>query len=291
VNRLVYVVFLALFVLGGETALTTPFFTQDPRTLPAGKWRVETHLLSSHYEHSLVDGDEVPLLSGDSASASTYQTRIRYGAADKLTLFVDIPYVRKTVCAGGVRRISNGRGDVALLVKYNIHDDRARGTRAAVALSTKLATGDYRNLPPELALGTGQTNWILVLLGEKQVGIDTYYASVAYVDTGERTDVDTDPGQVFRANVAIEHKVGDSPCNIVGELNYFHQGRFERVGETVETSGSTILNAAIGAQYAPRLQPGRLLIVESEIQFPIHSAGYSAALPDYTYYLGAWTVF
>ena len=290
-TRLVCLMFLALLTVGGGTAIATPFFTQDPRTLPAGKWRVETHLLASHFDQSLVDGDKVPLLAGDAASASTYQTRIRYGAADKLTLFVDIPYVRKTLSVDGKRRTHNGLGDMALLAKYKMHDDRERGTRAAVALSTKLATGDYRGLPPELALGTGQTNWILVLLGERQSGRDTYYASAAYVDTGERSDVNTDPGQVFRANLAMEHKLGASPYNIVGELNYFYQGRFERAGETVATSGANILSIALGAQYAPKLEPGRLLFVESELQFPIHSTGYSAALPDYTYYLGAWTVF
>ncbi len=276
-----------------SSAGATPFFTQDPRTLPQGKWRVELHLLTTTSDQSLVDGDEAPLLLlGGRASSFVTEARVRYGATDRLTVFADFPYVRKSLEApDGGERTNSGLGDIFVLAKWKVHDSRARGTRAAVALATKLPTGEYRHLQPELALGTGQTNWVLVALGEKEQGPNTFYGSASYVMTGGRTDTDTNPGQVVALNGAVEHKLGRSPYNVVGELNWAHQGRSEMAGATLEQSGSTVLNLAAGIQYSPPPKAGRKLVIETEVQLPVREDGFVRALPDYVWYLGGWMVF
>ena len=270
----------------------TPFFTQDPRTLPQGMWRVEEHLLLSDFDESLVDGHEAPLIGGRSASSLTLNTRVRYGVRDKLTVFADIPYVRKRLRAtDGATRTNDGLGDVFLLAKYKFHDNRQTKTRAAVAAATKLNSGEYRGLPPELALGTGQTNWLLAGLAEKQVGRTTYYGSASHVWTGTRHDTNLDPGQVVNLNLAAEHLVGSGPWAVVAEINYSHQGRSSQDGQRVEASGSTLVNLAGGFQYRPRPKAGRTLVIETEVQVPVSKAGYVRALPDAVFYLGAYLIF
>ncbi len=269
-------------------AWATPFFTQDPRTLPKGVWRVEKHMLLLNSDESLVDGDEVSLVSGERFSSLTIESRVRYGVTDRLTVFADLPYVRRSLDTSNGEQTNSGFGDVFVLAKWKVHDSRAARTRAAVVAATKLDTGEYRNLAPELALGTGQTNWIVGGLGEKQAGPNTWYASALYVMTGSRTDTDTNPGQVVMLNGAVEHRIGQSRYNLVGELNYSHQGRSEVSGQTVGASGSTILNAAGGFQYSRPRKNGRMLVIETELQVPVRKDGFVRDLPEYLWYLGGW---
>ncbi|NLO05202.1 MAG: hypothetical protein GX131_05165, partial [candidate division WS1 bacterium] len=58
-KRITIAAALAIFTLGAAHA--TPWFTQDPRTLPEGKWRVEEHILYSETDSALVDGDRQAL--------------------------------------------------------------------------------------------------------------------------------------------------------------------------------------------------------------------------------------
>jgi len=282
----------ALVTRFAGAAQATPFFTQDPRTLPQGMWRVEEHLLFSEFDESLVDGQEVPLLGGREASSFTANTRIRYGVRDDLTMFVDIPYARKRLVASdGVTRTNDGLGDLFVLAKYRFHDNRQTKTRAAVAAATKLNTGEYRGLPPELALGTGQANWLLAGLAEKQVGRTTYYGSASHVWTGTRYDTNLNPGQVMNLNIAAEHLLGSGPWAAVAEINYSHQGRSLQNGQRVEASGSTLVNLASGFQYRPRPKARRTLVIEAEIQVPVSKEGYVRTLPEAVFYLGAYAIF
>ena len=287
------VIITAVLVAGiSGAAQATPFFTQDPRTLPQGMWRIEEHLLLTDFDESLVDGHEAPLLGGHSASSLTVNTRLRYGVRDDLTVFADIPYVRKRLQAtDGATRTNDGLGDVFLLAKCKVHDDRRSKTRAAVAAATKLKTGEYHSLPPELALGTGQTSWLIAGLAEKQVGRTTYYASASHVWTGTRHDTDLNPGQVVNLNLAAEHSLGPGSWAAAAEINCSHQGKSRQNRQRVEASGTTLVNLAGGFQYRPRPRAGRTIVIEAEVQVPVHTEGYARTLPDAVFYLGAYIIF
>lgn len=283
----------AVWLLGG-IAQATPFFTQDPRTLPEGKWRVESHFLYADIDESLVDGDSVPLVGGEEATSLTINTRVRYGVNDDLTVFVDIPYVRKTLTDNsGDKDTNEGLGDMVFLAKQKVYENPHKKSRAAVALARKFDTGEYRNLPPELATGTGQENWLLIALAERSLGKTTWYTSVGHVWTGRRDDLDVNPGQVFIANLAAEHRLGDSdnPWVAVGEINYFDQDKFRRGDNTVEASGSTTTKLALGLQYRPKPKAGRFYVIETEVQFPLAESGYTRTREDPLIYLGGYMVF
>ena len=72
--------FAGLLAAAATSAGATPFFTQDPRTLPQGKWRVGTHLLFSDSDDSLVNGEKVPFVGGDGVDEWKRERPIRAAA-------------------------------------------------------------------------------------------------------------------------------------------------------------------------------------------------------------------
>jgi hypothetical protein len=270
----------------------TPWFTQDPRTLPEGRWRVEEHILYTPFEESLVASRSQPLALGRKASSLTLATRVRYGARDNLTVFADVPWVRKRLTAtDGSVRTESGLGDLMLLAKYEYHDDRASQTRRAVALSLKPRTGDYRELPGLLATGSGTTDWALLHLWEQGRGDSTWYASLGYVLTGTRSDVNRDPGDVFVYNLAAEHRLGRGPWQAVWELNGRHEQRATEGGVRVAPSGASLLFFTPGLQYLQPGRAGRLATFEAGLQIPVLKTGNLPAVPEYTLYAGGYAVF
>lgn len=284
---------LLLWVAVIPAAKATPWYTQDPRTLPEGGWRVETHVLYSEIDNSLVDGDKGPLPGGATdASALVFHNRFRYGLKDDLTVFVDVPYVSKRVhLADGAVRDSSGLGDLNLLAKYKYSEDKKAGERKAVALFYKTHTGDYRGLSGLLATGTGQDNVGLLHLWEWDRADTNWYANLGYVWTGERKDNHKDGGDLVLFNLAAEHSLGKtSPWRLVGELNGQYEGNGKQAGAPVAGSGSTVISVAPGVQYAEKR--GKTATTwEAGVQVPVVKRGDLPALQDYQLYLGAYTVF
>jgi hypothetical protein len=272
-----------------SAALATPWFTQDPRTLPAGRWRVEEHVLYAPFEDSLVDGDRTPLTAVRDFSALTLHTRVRYGLRDDVTVFVDIPWVSKRATTNDGGKLDNdGLGDLLVLVKGKYYDNKAERSRRAWALALKLDTGDVEGLPPALATGSGTTDITVSHLWEKGMGDATYYAGVGYTNTGSRSDLHRNPGDVLFANLAGEHKLGGSPWNLVWELN----GRYE--GNTTgaaATTGATTVSLSPGLQYVRPGKQGKLLQLEAGVQVPVLMWGDAPAIPEYTAYAGGYIVF
>jgi hypothetical protein len=266
-------------------AAATPWFTQDPRTLPAGKWRVEEHVLYAPFSDSLVDGDRTPLTAVQDFSALTLHTRIRYGWRDDVTVFADVPWVSKHVTTNSGSTLDNDSvGDVLLLVKGKYHDNKESRSRRAWALSLKLNTGETGGLPPALATGSGTIDWTVAHLWEKGVGRATYYASTGYTNTGSRRDLGRNPGDVLFLNLAGEHKLGGSPWNFVWEMN----GRYEGPTAGAEgTTEATTIALSPGLQY---VRPGKLQL-EAGVQVPVLTWGDAPALPDYTAYAGGFIIF
>ena len=279
---------IALFALALSAAHATPWFTQDPRTLPEGKWRVEEHIFFSETSDALADGDRQSLPGGAEATALTLHTRVRYGVNDRLTVFADIPWISNEFDPGaGAKRTEEGFGDLLFLGKYMYHDNREAATRRAVALFIKPDTGDSSTDIGLLRTGTGTTNVGVNHLWEKQSGETTWYASVGYIYTGENGSLDLDPGDVIVGNIAAEHELGGA-WKGVWEINARHQGQAERAGADVPNSESTIIALSPGVQYQMQPAPGEIAVFEAGVQIPTFTWGDSAAIEDYTIYGGGY---
>lgn len=271
-------------------AQATPWFTQDPRTLSEGKWRVEEHVLFSEFDSALVDGDKVPLPAGE-FSSFTAHTRVRYGVKDNFTIFMDAPWVNKRWTApDGTVREENGLGDMLFLAKYKYYDNKAERTRRAWALSLKPHTGDTRGLPPPLAQGSGSTDFSLIHLWEKGSGDTTWYGSLGYTFTDDHADLNRDPGDVALFNLAAERKLSPR-WNFVAELNGRYEGNSQSEGAVVPGTGALIMSLSPGFQYTRTKPGGKLLTLEAGVQVPVIKAGDAAAIQDYTAYVGGYTVF
>lgn len=279
---------LVLFALGAAHA--TPWFTQDPRTLPQGKWRVEEHLLYSQTDDALVDGDRRSLPGGAEATSLTLHTRVRYGVNNDLTVFVDFPWVSKEFTApDGTERDAEGFGDMLFLGKYKYHDNREDGTRRAIALFLKPDTGDTDSDAALLRTGTGTTNFGVNHLWEKQAGETTWYAGLGYIYTGENA-ANVDPGDVIFANVAAEHELGGG-WKGVWEVNARHQGEADGPGGDIANTEWTTISLSPGVQYYTQPAPGQKAIFEAGVQIPTLKWGDRGALEDYTAYAGGFWIF
>ncbi len=280
---------LGLAALAGAT----PWFTQDPRTLPEGGWRAEEHVLYSHIDHALSDGKDAPLAGGvTEASALTFHTRVRYGVSDNLTLFADMPYVTKRVHGpGGATQENSGWGDVALLAKYKYAEVKSAGRRRAVAVLYKSDTGHTRGLTGLLATGTGQDSLGLLHLWEWRSAGTTWYANAGYVWADERTDTQRNPGDQLVFNLAGERKQKTGPWSFVGELNGQYEGNATQNGAWLPGTGATLLSVAPGVQHTRKSAHGVTTTWEAGVQLPFLRHGDLPAVPDYTVYAGVYTMF
>lgn len=281
---------LLLGLAAATAALATPWFTQDPRTLPEGKWRVEEHFLFSEFDSALVNGEKVALPAGEFSSFVAH-TRVRYGVTDDLTVFLDVPWVRKRwTAANGDVTTADGLGDMMLLAKQKYHDNKAERSRRAWALAMKFHTGDSRGLAPPLAQGTGTTDFSLIHLWEKGVGDTTWFGSLGYTLTGDRRDLDRDPGDVGIFNLAAEHKLNPR-WNFVWELNGRYEGNTYAATGPAPSGGATTVSFTPGFQYNRPKPGGKLLALEAGVQVPVYKHGDAAAIQDYTLYVGGYTIF
>jgi len=273
-------------------AHATPWFTQDPRTLPQGMWRVEEHFLYSGIDSGLIDGDSAPLPGGvTNASSLTMHTRVRYGARDDLTLFVDLPWVEKRAHSPAGTLDNSGLGDIMFLAKWKYHEEKEQGKRRALAGFVKFDNGEHENVPGLVALGSGQNDYGLVHWWEWNQGSATWYGNLAYVLRDFRDDTGVNPGDWFLFNLAAEHKLGDTPVNLVWEINGRHEAPSHQAGRSVANTGSTIVSLTPGLQYVDKGAKGRSITWEAGVQVPVIKDGGLPALPDYTVYAGGYAIF
>jgi hypothetical protein len=282
-----------LSLLSAVAAHATPWFTQDPRTLPEGMWRVEEHFMYSGIDSGLANGDTVPLPGGmTDVSALTLHTRVRYGARNDLTVLIDLPWVQKQVHSPAGSLDNDSLGDITLLAKYKYHEDKEAGKRRAVAGFVKLGTGDHEGVPPLLATGSGQNDYGLIHLWEWRQGASTtWYGNLGHVFRDTRSDTGVNPGDWTLFNLAVERKLGDKPLNLICELNGRHEAPSHQAGLSVPNTGSTILSLSPGLQYVDKKPKGRSITWEAGVQVPIVKEGGMPALPDYTVYAGGYAIF
>ncbi|MGQ9731928.1 MAG: transporter [Candidatus Zipacnadales bacterium] len=269
----------------------TPWFTQDPRTLPQGRWRVEQHLIYCDIDEGLADGQRVPLPGGvTEASALTLHTRVRYGVANDLTLFVDVPFEQRRIHTTAGTDEYSSLGDLTFLAKWKYRENREAGERQALALFATLPMGHYKGLPGLLATGSGQHNIGIIHLWEWRMLEATWYANTGYMWRTQRTDTDTKPGEVALFNLAAEHSLGSTALNFVWEINGRYAGHTTGPSGPVMGTSSTVISFSPGFQY--HQQRGHTsLDWEAGIQIPVVTSGGVSALPDYTIYAGGYVIF
>lgn len=273
-------------------ASATPWFTQDPRTLPQGKWRVEEHVMFAEANGGLSDDRDAPLPGGArEVSTLNLHTRVRYGVTDDLTLFADLPLITKRLeAADGSTQSNTDLGDVVVLAKYQYHQEPARGRRQGVAALVKTDTGDSTATPALLATGSGQTSVGLLHLWEWREASSTWYASAGYLWTDERSDTGRDPGDQVLFNLAAEHPLRGRPMNLVWEINGVYEGHAESAGKGVANTGSTLVSFTPGVQY--NLSRGATRItLEAGVQVPVVKRGDLPVLNDYQAYMGGYVIF
>lgn len=282
----------ALALACSRWAAATPWFTQDPRTLPEGKWRVEEHVLYSEVNEALFDGRTTPLPNGvTEASMLIFHTRIRYGLRSDLTVFIDLPLVEKRVHGAAGVLTNRGLGDISLLAKYKYREDNEGGKRRAVAGFVKFHNGEYKGVPNLLATGSGHDDYGLVHLWEWRRGRSIWYGNVGYVHRGTRSDVNINLGDSFIFNLAAEHRLGNSSANLVWEINGRHEAPNEQARRALPNTGATIISLSPAMQYVDQKSDGRSITFEAGVQIPVLKDGNLPALPDYTVYAGGYAVF
>jgi len=283
---------LLVFVMSLGIAHATPWFTQDPKTLPQGGWRFEEHMMYSGADSGLADGAAATLPGGlTDSSTLIMQTRLRYGVTDKLTVFGDLPYVRQEIeLASGDTGSNSGLGDITLLAKYQYHNDQASRHRRALAVFYKLENGDSNAAPALLSLGTGQENIGLIHLWEWDRSKVNWYANLGYVWTGE-LDSGKNPGDVILFNLAAEHRLGQTPWRFVWELNGQLQGKSDLNGAGVAQSGATTIYFTPGFQWVGQKHGSTVWNWETGVQLPLYEKGFLPAAQDYKLYAGGYVMF
>jgi len=72
---------LLTILMSLEISHATPWFTQDPKTLPQGNWRFEEHIMYSKADSGLADGVEatLPFVTGYRADKHRSDTPLGMG--------------------------------------------------------------------------------------------------------------------------------------------------------------------------------------------------------------------
>ncbi len=108
-------------------------------------------------------GDD-PTNTGLDVDVNSLISVLAYGASEKLALFAALPYLRKELRqSGGVRRSSEGIGDLTIFGRYTLfqRDGIGRTLRLGAIAGIKAPTGDddesdaLGRLPIPLQSGTG----------------------------------------------------------------------------------------------------------------------------------------
>lgn len=202
-----------------------------------------------------------------------------YGVTAKLALIGVLPYLDKTLKAGGVVRRGAGLGDSTLLGRYQLFqlDRRSETFRAQVLGGVKLPTGrdDARDasgrLPPPLQPGTGSYDPIIA-------GVFSWQRLCWQSDFDFSYKFNTPAGgyrsgDVFAHNAAFQYRLSprtlpDSgvPAFVYGvmELNGLWSRRDELSGGEVVDSGGYTLFVSPGLQYVTSKW-----IAEISVQLPI----------------------
>lgn len=220
-------------------------------------------------------------------------TALGYGVTSKLTLFVVVPSLDKTLDAttpmGRIRRTTNGLGDTRLFARYTVlqRDFTGASLRVAPFLGVVAPTGHsdardrYGELPRAFQTGTGawgELGGMIATYQTLQYEVDT---SLSYQANGFHDGYSA--GNVAELDASLQyrvlpHELGNGLPHFlyaVIETNLVHTGHNVNNGRIAGNSGGTEWFLDPGIQYVtPRW------VLEAIVQLPIVRNPNPGALRD-----------
>ncbi len=241
-------------------------------------------------------GDD-PTNTGLDVDVNSLISVLAYGASEKLALFAALPYLRKELRqSGGVRRSSEGIGDLTIFGRYTLfqRDGIGRTLRLGAIAGIKAPTGDddesdaLGRLPIPLQSGTGSWDSFIGIVASYETLQGGIHSQLTY--RAKTAANNFEAGDVSRLDLSWQRRVwpralqANSNAFIYGvlEANIIHSQKSRVAGQVSNDSGGTTIFITPGIQYV-----SRKLILEAAIQIPVHQNLNGTALEnDYVFRTG-----
>ena len=222
---------------------------------------------------------------------------LAYGASEKLALFAALPYLRKELRqSGGVRRSSQGIGDLTIFGRYTLfqRDGIGRTLRLGVIAGVKAPTGDddeadaLGRLPIPLQSGTGSWDSFIGLVVSSETLQGGFHSQLTYQAKTAANNFEA--GDVSRLDLSWQRRVwpralqpsSDAFVYGVLEANIIRSKKARVAGQVNNDSGGTTIFITPGIQYV-----SKKLILEAAIQIPVYQDLNGTALEsDYVFRAG-----
>jgi len=259
--------------------LTPVFLSAAPITfstaLPVGegKFIIREQLVLTR------SGDD-PANTGRDVEVNSLVSVLAYGATEKLALFAALPYLRKEFRqTGGVRRSSEGIGDLTIFGRYTLfqRDGVGRTLRLGAIAGIKAPTGDddevdgLGRLPIPLQSGTGSWDSFIGLVVSYETLQGGFHSQLTYHEKTAANNFEA--GDVSRLDLSWQRRVWPKKLQLnsnafvyaVLETNIIHNEKSRASGQVNDNSGGTTVFITPGIQYA-----SKKLILEAALQIPVH---------------------
>ena len=169
-----------LLMLSFPAWAALPLLTDDTGTQGSGKFQIE---VGGEYDHERETVGGVTVKETDYVVVPTFT----YGLLDRVDLFAAAPYARTASAIGTEPTLRvGGISDTAIGVKWRFFD--RQGSSLAVKPFVTFSTGKV-----EKGLGTGRTDYGVVLIVSRDVGPWSFHANVGYTRNenrvGDRKDL------------------------------------------------------------------------------------------------------
>ncbi len=241
-------------------------------------------------------GDD-PTNTGLDVDVNSLISVLAYGASEKLALFAALPYLRKELRqSGGVRRSSEGIGDLTIFGRYTLfqRDGIGRTLRLGAIAGIKAPTGDddesdaLGRLPIPLQSGTGSWDSFVGIVVSYETLQGGLHSQLTYQAKTAANNFEA--GDVSRLDVSWQRRVWptvlkpNSNAFVYGvlEANIIHSQKSKVSGQVNKDSGGTTIFITPGIQYV-----SKKLILEAAVQIPVYQGLNGTALEnDYIFRTG-----
>lgn len=241
-------------------------------------------------------GDD-PTNTGLDVDVNSLISVLAYGASEKLALFAALPYLRKELRqSGGVRRSSEGIGDLTIFGRYTLfqRDGIGRTLRLGAIAGIKAPTGDddesdaLGRLPIPLQSGTGSWDSFVGIVVSYETLQGGLHSQLTYQAKTAANNFEA--GDVSRLDVSWQRRVWPtvlkptSNAFVYGvlEANIIHRQKSTVSGQVNNDSGGTTVFITPGIQYV-----SKKLILEAAVQIPVYQDLNGTALEnDYIFRTG-----
>ena len=241
-------------------------------------------------------GDD-PTNTGLDVDVNSLISVLAYGASEKLALFAALPYLRKELRqSGGVRRSSEGIGDLTIFGRYTLfqRDGIGRTLRLGAIAGIKAPTGDddesdaLGRLPIPLQSGTGSWDSFVGIVVSYETLQGGLHSQLTYQAKTAANNFEA--GDVSRLDVSWQRRVWptvlkpNSNAFVYGvlEANIIHSQKSTVSGQVNNDSGGTTVFITPGIQYV-----SKKLILEAAVQIPVYQGLNGTALEnDYIFRTG-----